>query len=172
MILALDFDGVTHPVSRSTEPKFCRLPLLEEWLWVRPDVRVLISSSWGEVHPLDELVSFFSVSLQPRIVGVATVYATTLEQRWRSPFDITTVRYRRQAEIEQWLAYSGTKEDAWMALDDDPTLFEPGCAHLVLCDREVGLTRAQLDQMDYMLGKERLSGDGENFLPSMPSENQ
>jgi len=29
MILALDFDGVLHPVKKMTEPMFCPLELLE-----------------------------------------------------------------------------------------------------------------------------------------------
>ena len=45
MILALDFDGVLHPVNTTTEPKFCRLELLEDWLRGRLEVDVLISSS-------------------------------------------------------------------------------------------------------------------------------
>ena len=70
IVLALDFDGVTHPVESRTESKFCRLDLLEAWLRGRPAIRVLISSSWREVHRLDELVSFFSEDLQHRIAGV------------------------------------------------------------------------------------------------------
>jgi hypothetical protein len=60
LILFLDVDGVLHPEGPSREPKFCRLPLLEEWLRGRPGVEVVISSSWREVHPFEELVSFFA----------------------------------------------------------------------------------------------------------------
>lgn len=36
--LALDFDGVLHPAKSWTEPKFCRLEMLEAWLREHPDV--------------------------------------------------------------------------------------------------------------------------------------
>lgn len=169
MILALDFDGVMHPVNNRTEPTFCRLNLLEEWLHARPAVRLLISSSWREVHPLDELASFFPEGLQLRIVGVTPVYEKMFGQQWsRSPSDIAATRYQRQVEIERWLADNGATEEPWAALDDDPNLFEPDCTHLVLCDPTVGLTEAHLEQLDAMLCDEWLNGDGEVSRASMP----
>ncbi len=57
IIFALDFDCVMRPGDSGTESKFCRLDLLKAWLRGRPSVGVLISSSWREVHALDELVA-------------------------------------------------------------------------------------------------------------------
>ena len=105
IVLALDFDGVLHPLNSRTESMFCRLDLLEAWLRGRPAIRVLIASSWREAHPLDVLVSFFSEDLQRRVVGVTPVYEKMLSaQSVRSSEE---ARYRRQVEVERWMADSG-----------------------------------------------------------------
>lgn len=88
MVLYLDFDGALHPENSRTEPKFCRLPLLEAWLGERPSVEVVISSSWREVHPFAELVSFFAEDLQHRVIGV-----TPLLRRVRLPARMATARH-------------------------------------------------------------------------------
>lgn len=161
MIPALEFDGVMHPVNSRTETKFCRLALLEEWLWARPGMRVLIGSSWRDAHPLDEMVSFFSKCVQARIVGSTPVYKTLSEQHCARSFsDAGAACYPRLVEIERWLDRYRDTQEPWAALDDDPTLFEPGCARLVLCNPGVGLTECQLEQLDRTLGLERPPGDG------------
>jgi hypothetical protein len=152
IILALDFDGVMHPVNTGTESKFCHLDLLEAWLRGRPSVRVLISSSWREEHPLDELVSFFSEDLQRRIAGVTPVYEKVIGQQWVcSNEDVATTQYRRQVEIERWIADSGATVETWVALDDEPSLFAPRCPNLVVCDPRVGLTERHLAMLDGLL---------------------
>ena len=151
-ILALDFDGVLHPLNCGVEAKLCRLCLLEEWLRGRPQVRVLISSSWREAYRLDELASFFSEDLQNRIAGVTPVYEKLFGQQWaRSAANIAATRYQRQVEIERWLADTGATDERWAAVDDDSSLFEPGCKHLVVCDSTVGLTAEHLEQLDALL---------------------
>ena len=68
MLPFLDFDGVLHPDRSSVDLYFCRLTLLEPWLRKRPQIEVVISSSWREAHPLDELREFalFHVWGMPR----------------------------------------------------------------------------------------------------------
>jgi hypothetical protein len=152
IVLALDFDGVLHPLNSRTESMFCRLDPLEAWLRGRPAIRVLITSSWRETHPLDELVSFFSEDLQHRIAGVTPVYEDVFgKQGARSSEEIAATRYRRQVEIERWMADSGVSRDVWAALDDDPALFASGCPNLVVCDPAVGLTEEQLAKLDELL---------------------
>ena len=153
LILALDFDGVMHPVDSRTEAKFCRLDLLEAWLRGRPSVRVLISSSWRALHPLDELVSYFSTDLQDRIAGVTPVCDRPFgKQRAYPAEDIAATRYPRQTEIERWIADSGDASiETWVALDDEPSLFAPACPNLVVCDASVGLTEEHLAMLDRLL---------------------
>jgi hypothetical protein len=57
----------------------------------------------------------------------------------------------RQYEIERWIADSGAPMRPWVAIDDDATLFRPGCPNLVVCDPAIGLTVSQLDELDVML---------------------
>lgn len=169
MILALDFDGVLHPVRTTAEPKFCRMDILEGWLRNRPAVDILISSSWREGHPLDLLQSFFADDLQARVIGVTPLAHRLLGPSWsRSDAERAVAIGERQYEIEQWIADSGAPARPWAALDDDPSLFRPDCQRLVLCVSEVGLTEAQLERLDAMLCDERLGGDGEVSRASMP----
>ncbi len=147
MILGLDFDGVMHPVNSTTEPKFCRLPLLEAWLREHVRVDVLITSSWREHHPLDEMQSYFAPDLQERVLGATPLAHRLFGKAWsRSVGEQERARYERQAEIEAWLEQNDCKEP-WLALDDDPGLFEPQCQHLVLCDSCVGLTPERLEAL-------------------------
>jgi len=173
MILALDFDGVLHPVRTTTEAKFCRLGLLESWLRERPRVDVVISSSWRETHPFGLMQSFFAEDLQARVVGVTPSVHCLDEPSWsRSDAERAVAIGERQYEIEQWIADSSASTRRWAALDDDLSLFRPDCTHLVLCDPNVGLTEANLEQLDAMLCDERLDGDGEVSRASMPGGNR
>ena len=148
MILALDFDGVLHPVNSQTEPKFCRLHLLESWLRAWPGVDVVISSSWREVHPLDLLQSFFAEDLRKRVIGATPLAHTLLGPAWsRSEAERAVAIGERQYEIEQWMATHRATE-AWVALDDDRSLFREDCRRIVLCDSIVGLTTEHLLRLD------------------------
>ena len=160
ILLALDFDGVLHPINSRTESMFCRLDLLEAWLRLRPAIKVVITSSWREVHPFDELVSFFSQDLQHRIAGVTPVYEKLFGKRGaRSSEEIAATQYRRKVEIERWMTDSGGSFDAWGALDDDPSLFAPGCPNLVICDPAIGLTEEHLAKLDELLFDAVWDGD-------------
>lgn len=148
-VLALDVDGVMHPLNAGTDSLFCRLGLFEAWLRQRPDVSVVISSSWREAHPLDEMRSFFSVDVQPRVVGMTPVLQKQLAlEQHGSPQEIAVMRYQRQAEIERWLIDAGRQHEDWVALDDDASLFAPAQLNLVLTDPSVGLTTQTLALVD------------------------
>jgi len=152
-LLFIDFDGCMHPYGCSIDKYFCRLALLEDWLRRRPGVDVVISSSWREVHPLDEMQSFFSNDLQKRIVGATPVI-------WRDSWaqydgEPPPVRFEREAEVTRWLHGNGAPWRPWAALDDQAWLYKPLNKRLVLCDGKVGLTQRELDQVDLVLGGQR-----------------
>lgn len=150
MILALDFDGVLHPRLPQHEPLFCRMNLLEDWLRAHAEVDVLISSSWREFHPFDEMREYFSEDLRARVVG-ATPIARQLFKDSRLPEDAHRAIYERQFEIEAWCRSRDLPDDSWLALDDDDRLFEPSCSQLVLCDAKVGLRSETLCSLTHML---------------------
>lgn len=144
MLLFLDFDGVMHPVGCTIDRYFCHAHLLEGWLRQRPGVDVVISSSWRETYTFDVIESFFAEDLQQRIVGVTPIIRAVHD-------DGGGEQGEREAEVMQWLSRSREPLRPWVALDDMSWLFRPQCQRLVLCDPEVGLTPAALDQADLVL---------------------
>lgn len=155
MILFLDFDGVLHP-ARSMAPGellFCRLPLLESWLRERPGVDVVISSSWREAHPLDELVSYFAGDLKGRVLGATPIITS---DDW-AQYDggPPPLRFGREIEIRRWQHQSAAPWRPWAALDDQPWLFAPFCEFLVTCDGDTGLTTRNLKDVDAVLERQQ-----------------
>lgn len=149
-LLFLDFDGVMHPYGCSIDLYFCHIDLLEPWLRQRSRLDVVISSSWRDGHPFDEIQSYFSADLQQRIIGTTPILA---RESWEQhDGELPPMRFEREAEIRRWLARSEEPWRPWAALDDQAWLFKPFCPHLVVCDGRVGLTQRELDQADAVLG--------------------
>jgi hypothetical protein len=122
-ILFLDFDGVLHLfLARSSADAFCYLPRLEKVLREFPAVQIVIASTQRETVPLEILVQRFSPDIAARIVGATPIFEI---------HDAGDVAGSRHREILAYLDGSGAD---WLALDDDASLFPPGCAELVLCD--------------------------------------
>jgi hypothetical protein len=155
MVIFLDFDGVLHPVRSLTLPKFCRLPMFEDWLRARPGVDVVISSSWKEVHRFRELVEFFADDLQHRVIGCTPDYGRMMGlagDAWpQTEPERERPVHEREAEIRRWMHQSWQPERPWVAVDDMPELFAPGCKQLVMCDPGIGLTAEVLAQLDLRL---------------------
>jgi hypothetical protein len=149
-LLFLDFDGTVHPSGCPVDQLFCHLEMLEDWLRRRPSVDVVISSSWREVHPFDELQSYFSEDLQSRVIGVTPQYA---RDSWAQvDFERPAPVHVRHIEVLRWLAQSPAPGRRWAALDDQAELYRPGCAELVLIDGRVGLMPLDLARLDEALG--------------------
>lgn len=148
-VLFLDFDGVMHPERCECDQYFCKLEQLEQWLRQRSDVDIVISSSWREVHPIDEIRRFFSDDLQSRVIGVTPV---ARKSDWAQlDGELLPIRFVRQAEVEAWLRENDRASNSWAALDDQAWLFKPFNDRLVVCDRTTGLTQLDLDQVDIIL---------------------
>lgn len=128
-LVFLDFDGVLHPGLAGT---FIYAPDFETFLQEHRDVQVVFSTSWREEETHQSLTEYFSPSLRQRFIGVTPVSPGGPGSRWR--------------EIRAWLSEQGFG-GRWVALDDDATLFPPGCAELVRCDTARGLRKTQLDEM-------------------------
>lgn len=123
MIIFLDFDGVLHPfLERSSAKAFCYLPRLESVLRDFPNVQIVIASTQREFVPLPLLKEQFASDIAACIVGTTPVHQIC------DAGDVVSSRYR---EILAYLDGSGAD---WLALDDDASLFPPGCAELILCD--------------------------------------
>lgn len=153
-LLFIDFDGVLHPAPGSPAARdsaqFCHLDLLQSWLLERPTVDVVISSSWGQALPFEELQGFFSEELQPRVLGATRALQTDF---WAQTTSDRRPVFEREAEVRQWLREHAAAHRPWIALDDQAGLFAPLSEHLVLCDGRVGLTQRELDLADEVLAR-------------------
>lgn len=130
-LLFLDFDGVLH--SEECDKYFTKLTLFELYLKKLPEVEIVISSSWRELHSLTELKQFFSESLRDRIVGVTPI------------LDCGCDRGGRQREIEAFLSENNLNEDnaAWIALDDISVYFDKSCTYLIKVDPGSGFSNKE-----------------------------
>jgi hypothetical protein len=131
MILFLDFDGVLHPMPTDTRGHFCHLLTLEQFLGKYADVQVVISSSWRETYPFnDVIVALFSPDVRSRILGMTPIVKLG----------------SRHHEIQAWIEANGYT-GRWLALDDARDEFPAQCRQLIACDTKTGLDKAVLTQL-------------------------
>ncbi|WP_049765675.1 HAD domain-containing protein [Rhodoferax ferrireducens] len=129
ILLFLDFDGVMHAVD---DPHlFGHEEHLARVLTDFPTVEIVISSAWRKTNTLANMKKFFLTDLRARVVGVTPVFRIGEANTSVTP----GARYH---EIQRYLAASCDPGRPWIALDDDPVFFPPGCAELVLCDPKFG----------------------------------
>lgn len=145
VILFLDFDGVLHPaINYDGAQLMCNLPLLETVLRRAPWVEIVVSSTWRQNRPLEELQALFSRDIRSRIIGVTP--------QWRDvQGDASFGAYVRQAEIEHYLRESGRPWGQWLAVDDQRHLFKPFCANLYATNPATGLTEADCEALEQRL---------------------
>lgn len=120
-----------HPVSQLN--MFCREEHLARVLRDFPNIEIVITSTWREMHTLENIQSFFLTDLRSRVIGVTPVIEI------KDAVDVQGIRLR---EINQYLVETGNQGHAWIALDDAPELFPSGCPELVLCDSDYGFSDA------------------------------
>lgn len=116
MILFLDFDGVLHPYPLHVDDQHAELlqhtPLLWTLLRQHPALQVVVSSSWRERFPLDYLTDFLThgggEDLSDRIIGMTPILN----------------HVERDRECVAWLKTHGHINTPWLALDDQPALFQ------------------------------------------------
>lgn len=128
-VLFLDFDGVLHPRTSGTGR---HIPALEALLRRHPQVELVVSSTWKHQYSVEDLKGWFSSDIQERVIGVTP--------------DLPNLPGARQLEIEAWLRMRSSRR--WLALDDEPALFSPGCPWLYLTETATGLTSADLVVLD------------------------
>lgn len=139
-VVMLDFDGVLHPEGANPGDYFCFLPnVVEVFEAIDPQGRVpvVISSKWRDQHPLRELRDHFPDAFARRIVGVTPDLAPKAPAwqqyvAWeRGDTHIGSPPALRQRECETWVSRHAPGA-AWLAIDDTPGGFEPGCRNLFL----------------------------------------
>jgi hypothetical protein len=134
MIIFLDFDGVLHPECCESDQLFCRTEPLWQILRECPDVQVVFSTSWREVHQPEELRDFVThgggEDLAHRFIGSTPILESSEH------------RYKREAECREWLRINSCEERPWLALDDTDFWFEG--TNLYLVDYRIGLTEVDV----------------------------
>lgn len=103
-----------------------------------PDVKVVVSSSWRESSPSDTVLTFLG-PIAERVLGSTPGLPGAL----------------RQTEIEAWLS-GHTEVESWIAIDDMPRLFRPGCPWLLVTDAPVGLDGTTWLSLDAWLREDEL----------------
>lgn len=135
-ILFLDFDGVLHPDFARGTALFSARPLLWQLLGECPYLEVVFSTSWREIHPVDELIQFVTAGggeyLAARFIGTTP---SIVSERGAN----ITQCYRRETEIKLWLFGNGQIHRSWIALDDFKEYFSPDCPNLIAIDHITGL---------------------------------
>lgn len=139
-ILFLDFDGVLHPKNTDRETVFCRVELLWKILRACPNLEVVFSTSWRELHKFDELLDFVTCGggedLAQRFIGVNP--SIVLE----SGANLAGQIYQREDECISWLVTNNQSQRPWLALDDTDCWFVG--SNLYLVNSETGLTDADV----------------------------
>lgn len=138
MILFLDFDGVTHSDGCFSANFFCRLPLIEEVLREFPSVKIVISSSWRDHHPLDTLMRHFAGDMRTRVIGATPNAKRIIDRITNGGLPDPKIEFERQWECEFWLEENRRWAERWVAIDDRPEWFEPACPHLLLTKPATG----------------------------------
>ena len=146
-ILFLDFDGVTHPDPCDKERLFESLPLIESVLHRFPDVRVVLSTTWRQNHPIEELRGLFSDAIASRVIG-GTPTISDYDRDW---YPVALSERPRQREIEAWLHQNRTLAHSWVAIDDRPHWFNTECPNLLVTDRATGFTESSAGQLQQMI---------------------
>lgn len=151
MYIFLDIDGVLvredRPGSPTNEDDITVEDLLQfnpecqklfEDVIVRHDhARIVISSSWIEIWPIETIRPLFSVPVASKVEG-----ATPRETVW--------VEFYRHVEVLNYIERHNATGIPWVAIDDIREHFRPG-APVLVTDPYEGFTCNDAKKLDYFL---------------------
>ena len=130
MILFLDFDGVTHPISGSLpfEPSCINaLSTVVKQL----DAKIVIASTWRYKFSLDDMQEFLGKTLAPRVIDITPDLDL-------DPF----LQWPRAREVAAWLESNKSLDRTWVAIDDEEGNYPQGLSYL--CERNKGFTNSDI----------------------------
>lgn len=144
VILFLDFDGVLHSDWDRGPIQFQRMPLITELLRGLSHVNVVLTTSWRETVPIEQLRLHFAEDLRHRVIGTTPVMDTEAAETFPHPLS----KASRQAECEAWMWITGRwtakSKPAWVAVDDRKWWFVVDCPWLVHINPKTALTEADI----------------------------
>lgn len=113
-ILFLAFDVFTHPDPCDKVRLFESLPLIEFVLRLFPELQVVLSGTWRQNHPVEELQDLFSDDIAARLIrGTPSIFA--YHPCW---YPVPLRERRRQREVEAWFHQNRSSAYPWLAIDD------------------------------------------------------
>ena len=128
----LGFNGVLHSTN-SKALEFELVPLFAQYLGPYANkFKIVISSSWRQNHSLEFLINIFPPSIKRTINGITPTHLNDLSAQGR------------YNEIKDYCNACSIKNNEWIAVDDNPTLFPPQCQNLVLVNSIKGVTEKEL----------------------------
>lgn len=170
--LFLDFDGVLHPSIADHDELFEHANRVGEVVRDFPRVRVVISSTWRELHDLSQLQALCGSLPGSRIVGVTP----RLRVAPRPGLVRPSPWHERFEEIALWMAAhapcgherldpaidgaAASQRNYWIALDDCATFFPPACRQLMLI-ADSGFQESDVNRLQTRLAN--LSKIGDSF---------
>ena len=147
-VVFLDIDGVLNNDKTTEQVKIdggnytgldARLVMMFRlWLDERPDVKVVLSSTWRKYKDAVQAIEAAPIPL------------------WDMTRELKTMRGR---EVAMWLRDHVNEVDAWAILDDVDGFLTYQRSHWVKTDPRVGLSQSDLDELDVILGTSKSSGE-------------
>ena len=125
ILLFLDFDGVLHPLFSSIDKHFTNLKYFEESIRQYSNISIVLSSSWRHHHTMDEILAFFAVDIQRRMI----------DSTRHVEISKATNRY---AEIIDYLKHTNQTQCFWIAIDDAKNEFPEDLRNVVFCRPNIG----------------------------------
>lgn len=128
-LLFVDFDGVTHPVGVDRDNMFNEncLRFINQAAGVLEASLVITST-----HRLIQEPSEFSKYFQSSVIGITPSLSGPL-------------RGQRQREIEAFISSNGYSNSHWIAIDDQPTLFN-NTKQLICTNPALGFTLKDMNE--------------------------
>lgn len=134
--LFFDFDGVMHGEKYNYDHFSHAKMVTDRLLPYKDNFKIVISSSWREMHDLDVLQHAFNEPLNINVIGV-------------TPITINGMNYHgRYLEIKEYCKQNNIKDDQWLAIDDLERLFPLNCPQLILTTGSTGITPKVLDKVE------------------------
>jgi len=131
MILFLDFDGVTHPVSGSPPFKDECINALSVVV-SKLDASIVITSTWRYDKTLDELRDLLGARLGARVIDITPMLDI-------DPF----IHWPRAREVNEWINIHYSHDKPWAAIDDEEGNYPEGLSYIT--DRRLGFTNKDID---------------------------
>lgn len=153
MILFLDYDGVLHPdavylvhgrpVLRADGELFMWAPMLSAALERRPDLQIVLSTSWVRALGFSRARDFLPDPLRRRVIGATWHSAMGRHHEGHHRLDDNWfVRASRYEQIKRYLYRTASDAASeWVAIDDDDKGWdESDRSHLVRTGSWTGLS--------------------------------